>query len=361
MFLYIDEIKKTYGHNEVLKGISFSFERGEFVSIIGPSGTGKTTLLKIIAGIEAPSGGSIRFSSDQHAQSSPPLLVFQDYMLFPFLNVFENVAFGLRARKLKQTEINERTSSILSFFQLEEKASEYPARLSGGQQQRVALARALVLQPELLLLDEPYANLDRNLKLDTARFIRETQREFGISTLCVTHDIEEALASSDTIGIMLDGSIVDYGPPEQVYTRPSTLESARFLGELNTLPSSLFSIFDIEESCPAVYSRTEALEIAAVDCSTARIVDKKFLGTAYQYKIMIAGTELTSRSMNGELRRSDYVQVNLKSYLRPDGTALKPIRDREVENSADGEREDETWRQVLKDAGMQENALSSGG
>ncbi len=334
MFLDVRNIGKFFGKNEVLKDISFSCERGEFVSVIGPSGTGKTTLLKIIAGIESASEGDVRIAALKDLRRNPPLLVFQDYMLFPYMNVFENVAFGLRARRVGGEEVRHRVEAILSFFRIEDKAGAFPSQLSGGQQQRVALARALVLQPELLLLDEPYANLDRNLKLDTARFIRETQLEFGITTVCVTHDIEEALATSDSIGVLLDGELADWGTPERLYSEPGSLESARFFGELNEIPSKLFSSLGIEEEeTEVIYARNEALHLYsdayAADSSVShipdgshdqpvmgRVVEKKFLGTSYRYRLELLGEALTCLTMDGSYRRGDCVGISLDTYLR---------------------------------------------
>jgi len=353
MFLDVRDVRKSFGKSEVLKGISFTCERGEFVSVIGPSGTGKTTLLKIVAGIESASEGNVHIASLKDIRRNPPILVFQDYMLFPYMSVFENVAFGLRARRIAKTEMKHRVEAILSFFRLDGKAEAFPSQLSGGQQQRVALARALVLQPELLLLDEPYANLDKNLKLDTARFIRETQLEFGITTVCVTHDIEEALAISDSIGVLIDGELADWGSPERLYNEPESLESAHFFGELNKISSKLFPSLGIEEEdSEVVYARNEALHLKSVmyaDDSSAsnttarscdqpvmgRVADKKFLGTSYRYRLELLGETLTCLTMDGTHRPGDIVDISLETYLRPktapegalgEKTQLEPIR-----------------------------------
>ncbi|MDY7027616.1 MAG: ABC transporter ATP-binding protein [Spirochaetota bacterium] len=360
MFLDVRDIRKSFGKNEVLKGISFVCERGEFVSVIGPSGTGKTTLLKIIAGIESASDGDVRIASLKDIRRNPPILVFQDYMLFPYMNVFENVAFGLRARRFGKVDVKHRVEAILSFFRLEDKAGAFPSQLSGGQQQRVSLARALVLQPELLLLDEPYANLDRNLKLDTARFIRETQLEFGITTVCVTHDIEEALATSDSIGVLLDGELADWGPPERLYAEPDNLESARFFGELNEIPSTLYPSLGIdEEGSEVIFARNEAVHLSSAGYTSESpsvnmtersydppvmglVVEKKFLGTSYRYRMELLGAELTCLTMDGAFQPGDRVEISLESYLRPkadpnhihgEKTQLEPVRyeDRNVQ------------------------------
>lgn len=315
MFLNVSDIYKSYGGEEVLKGVSFSCRRGEFVSVIGPSGTGKTTLLKIIAGLEEPAKGELLIRSEKDLKLHPPILVFQDYMLFPYLNVYENVAFGLKARHLPAHTIRTKVKEILSLFQLERKTTDYPRQLSGGQQQRVALARALVLQPELLLLDEPYANLDRNLKLDTAKFLRSVQREFAITTICVTHDIEEALASSDKVGVLLDGRMADWGSPEKVYTRPAHPDSARFLGELNILPASLFSYLGIRDNKAFVYARPENITIQSTDFSPALVTEKRLLGTVYRYTINIQGHELVVNSFDGTHNLDDPVNPQIDRYF----------------------------------------------
>lgn len=223
---------------EALHDVSFSVQAGEIVSFIGPSGAGKTTLLKCIAGLETPDSGSIQFATPP-SKAHPVILVFQDFLLFPHLTIFENVAFGLKARRLPKAAVKEKTHEMLGYFGIANKHASYPAHLSAGQKQRVAIARAMVVEPALLLLDEPFANLDRNLKLQTAQFIRATQKRFGVTTISVTHDLEEAFAMSDRLGLMLDGKLVQYGPAQELYHSPASAQAAAFMGPVNEIPLAL--------------------------------------------------------------------------------------------------------------------------
>lgn len=238
MVLEIDGLTKSYHRRKILDSVGFSLRAGEFFSIIGPSGSGKTTLLKIIAGLETPDYGSIRFEKTPD-RKSPVILVFQDLQLFPHLSVYENVAFGLRVRKMAKTEIDKKVSEVLPRLGISGRVKAYPADLSGGEQQRTALARALVLDPQLLLLDEPFSNLDPNMKGEAALLIRETTQAWDTPVICVTHDFEEAFSMSDRIGVLLDSRLVQTGPPRNVFLNPVSLEAARFMGPVNHVPPDL--------------------------------------------------------------------------------------------------------------------------
>ncbi len=242
MNVHVNGISRVFGATEVLRNFSLEVFDREFVSLLGPSGVGKTTLLRILAGLDAPDSGSVRFSGRGGAEVSAggaAVLVFQDYVLFPFLTIYGNVAFGLQARKLPRAAVAARVAELLEHFGLADQAKQYPTQLSAGQRQRVAIARALAVEPRVLLLDEPLANLDKNLKRDTALYLRRVQREFGITTICVTHDQEEAMAISDRIAVMLDGGVAQFGSPQDVYYRSVSPSVARFLGPVSELPHDL--------------------------------------------------------------------------------------------------------------------------
>ncbi len=237
-FLIVREVEKRYGSFRALYPVSFDLGHRELLSFVGPSGAGKTTLLKILAGIETSDGGSVAFpgaAGDPH----PVNLVFQDYLLFPHMTVFANVAFGLRAqRRVRRSlgttygreAIRERVFEYLRRLGIEEKAQAYPAQLSGGQKQRVALARALVLEPKLLLLDEPLANLDRTLKMETALFFRDLQRRFELSMIIVSHDIEETAAISDRMGVIAEGQLIQLDTVAALRNAPVNETVAQLVG-----------------------------------------------------------------------------------------------------------------------------------
>lgn len=238
-FLNVDSVTKSFGANTVVKQFSLSVERGEFVSFLGPSGCGKTTVLRMIAGFETPSSGSIAIRGNDVTGLPPNKrnigMVFQAYALFPNLDVFGNVAFGLKVAGMPKPEIEQRVTEMLKLIGLPHLADRYPYQLSGGQQQRVALARALAPKPQVLLLDEPLSALDAKIRVSLREEIRAIQRELGITTVFVTHDQEEALSISDRIVVMNAGNIDQLGAPHEIYNNPATRFVATFVGQLNSL------------------------------------------------------------------------------------------------------------------------------
>lgn len=228
----------------VFSGVTFHLAQGEMACLVGPSGVGKTTLLRVLAGLHPHDAGGFSVTPPPGRDPSV-ILVFQDYLLFPHLTVRDNVAFGLRARGVGRRDRADRAGDMLADFGIGHLAHRYPAHLSAGQRQRVALARALVCNPALLLLDEPFANLDRTLRLETAAYVRDTVRRYGVTTLSVTHDLEEAFAVSDRIGVMLHGRLAQFGTPAELYGRPVSLEVARFLGPVNVLDGPACTAFGL--------------------------------------------------------------------------------------------------------------------
>jgi len=239
-YLTIENALKRFGPSfTALDGVSIAVEAGEFFTLLGPSGCGKTTLLRAIAGFNDLTSGSIRLDGADLLAIPPHRrdigMVFQDYAIFPHLTVFDNVAFGLKARKVTQADIRTRVTQALASVHLENMAERLPAAMSGGQQQRIGLARAMVINPRLLLMDEPLSNLDAKLRIELREEIRDIQKQVGIATIYVTHDQEEALAISDRICVMSAGKIEQVGTPQEIYGDPQTRFVAGFVGTLNTL------------------------------------------------------------------------------------------------------------------------------
>jgi len=244
----LERLTKSFGTVAAVNEVSLEIEDGELLALLGPSGCGKTTILLMLAGIYRPTRGDIFFDG-KRVNDVPPRgrgvgLVFQSYALYPHMSVFENIAFPLRLRKMSRDEIEQRVRQVARIAQIEELLGRKPAQLSGGQQQRVALCRALVKEPELLLLDEPLSNLDARLRLETRAQIKRLQRQFGITTILVTHDQIEAMTMGDRVAVMRAGMIVQVSEPRELYERPADLFVASFIGDppMNLLQMELRSV-----------------------------------------------------------------------------------------------------------------------
>jgi iron(III) transport system ATP-binding protein len=253
----LDGIAKKFGNVVALKSVSLSVGEGEFVCFLGPSGCGKTTLLRIIAGLERQNVGVVRMRG-RDVSGLPPSernygIVFQSYALFPNLTVARNIAYGLETRRVPRARIEGRVDELLELVHLKAHKHRYPAQLSGGEQQRVALARALAPSPSLLLLDEPLSALDARVRLALRHEIKALQRRLGITTIMVTHDQEEALTMADRIVVMNHGVVEQVGTPFEIYTEPSSLFVARFVGHMNFIPATA--------SARAGWARVGAVEL----------------------------------------------------------------------------------------------------
>ena len=239
----INHALKKYGDNVIIPDLSLTIKDGEFFTLLGPSGCGKTTLLRMIAGFNSIEGGEFYFGDKLINNLEPGArntgMVFQNYAVFPHLTVRKNVAYGLTNRKLSKAEIKKRTDEYMELVQISQYADRMPERLSGGQQQRVALARALVINPDVLLMDEPLSNLDAKLRVEMRSVIKHIQNDLGITCVYVTHDQEEAMAVSDRIAVMNGGVIQHIGTPEDIYQRPANVFVATFIGRTNMLEGEL--------------------------------------------------------------------------------------------------------------------------
>jgi len=299
----VDRLSKRFGPVVAVDAVSLEFPAGKLVTLLGPSGCGKTTTLRMIAGLEYPTGGRI-FIGDEDVTPLPAAnrgvtMVFQSYALFPHLTVFENVAYGLRIAKRPAAEIARRVGDVLTLVGLPEVGRRYPAQLSGGQQQRVALARALVMEPKVLLFDEPLSNLDAKLRKRVRGEIRELQQRLGITSIYVTHDQAEALALSDVIIVMNQGKVEQIGAPRDLYTRPATQFVADFIGEANLLagryadgrvtigPLTIpFQQQGVEPGAVMVVARPEAIAVRTDgDGLPGRVRTAFFMGMSNEYLI----------------------------------------------------------------------------
>ena len=301
--LEIRAVSKRFGLREVLKTLSLEIASGEFLTLLGESGSGKTTLLRLIAGFEQPTAGEI-WMHGTRLDTLPPYrrrvnTVFQQYALFPHLNVSENVAYGLRAAATPKSEITTRVNDALAMVRMQEYAAAKPAKLSGGQQQRVALARALVNRPELLLLDEPLSALDANLRKEMQSELKSLQREVGITFLFVTHDQEEAMALSDRIALLRNGGLEQVTSPREIYAHPATAYTAQFIGHTNLLRAiiregvadcgSFYFSSALPEGSALFSLRPEAIDLFANAPHTAHAV--RFTASIRQ-QIYAGATEL---------------------------------------------------------------------
>ena len=328
----VDNVIKKYGDHTVINGLSLTINPGEFFTLLGPSGCGKTTLLRMIIGFNSIEGGEIRV--DGQVINNIPTnrrnmgMVFQNYAVFPHMNVRDNVAYGLKTRKVPRDERRKRANEMLEMVKISQFAERMPAQLSGGQQQRVALARAIVIQPDVLLMDEPLSNLDAKLRVEMRNVIKRIQHQIGITTVYVTHDQEEALAVSDRIAVMHDGVIQQIGTPKRVYQRPANEFVAGFIGLTNFLKADCkdgtldfgnnyrVAIPHIAKDAPAavtVAARPEEIVIADA-CEPgipAEVRSSVFLGTGTHYFLDIGGEKEVEVT-----RASDF------SDIIPDGTKV---------------------------------------
>jgi putative spermidine/putrescine transport system ATP-binding protein len=323
--LSIAGLEKRFDRTIAVRGIDLEVAEGELVSLLGPSGCGKTTTLRCVAGFETPSGGRIAFDGADVTRLPPEKrdigMVFQNYALFPHLTVKQNLAFGLEMRKVATAEIDRRVADVLAMVQLTGFETRYPRQLSGGQQQRVALARALVIEPRLLLLDEPLANLDAKLRDEMRFFIRSLQRRVGITAMYVTHDQAEAMVMSDRIVVMFDGLIHQVGSAEDIYDRPTTRAVSSFIGLANFLDGTVagggngswrlatplgaiacgagHTPREGERATAMIRPEAIALEADAArpDCVGGTIEERYFLGNLADYRVRMGdGTVLQVQS-----------------------------------------------------------------
>ena len=353
--IHVESLVKQFTESRALDDVSFRVAEGELFTLLGPSGCGKSTTLMSIAGFQTPENGRIAVGGDVFYDAAARVnvpaerrnvgVVFQSYAVWPHMTVFQNLAFPLKVRKAKRSSLRPRVLEVLELVEMAQYADRYPHQLSGGQQQRVALARALVYSPTVLLLDEPFSNLDAKLRERARAWVKELQQELGLTTIFVTHDQDEALSMSDRVAVMSHGEVQQIGTPEEIYRRPANRFVAEFVGRVNLLSGQVAATergrialeldggrklwIDTEQAPPASSAltlavRPEALRVEPADTSTlngsntldARVHSVAFLGDHYQYELDASGLSLvaqTSRPVASE---------HVKVHIPADGCAI---------------------------------------
>ncbi len=336
----LESVAKSFGRVRAVDGVSLEIGAGELMAVLGPSGCGKTTLLRLIAGFERPDAGSVSVAEAEIAGPGyfvPPErravgMVFQDYALFPHLSVRANVSFGLARRPKGDREAL--TKRTLELVGLQHKTDRYPHELSGGERQRVALARALAPEPKVVLLDEPFSNLDATLRAGLRREVELILRDAEATALLVTHDQEEALSLADRLAVMNEGRLVQVGAPEQVYARPAGRWAAQFVGEVNVLSGvahgagveTELGVFDLHHPASGavhVAVRPEQLELNADHDGNAEIVEREFRGHDVLYRLRHEG----GRTVLVQLPSLELYEVGARVFVRPAPTAVAPLVD----------------------------------
>jgi len=333
----IDHAHKCYGSNVIIDDLSVNIREGEFFTLLGPSGCGKTTLLRMIAGFNSIEGGDFYFNDTRINDMDPSKrrigMVFQNYAIFPHLTVENNVMFGLKnlPNKMSKAEMKEQTLKFMKLMHIEEYASRKPERLSGGQQQRVALARALVIQPDVLLMDEPLSNLDAKLRVEMRETIRSIQRNVGITTVYVTHDQEEAMAVSDRIAVMNLGEIQQIGAPKAIYQRPANLFVASFIGRTNLLKGEI--VMKNGESMLMV----SGTEIKLDTLLPEEMKDQKVVASVRPEEFVIAKD---GKGIPATVNSSTFLGLNMHYFLTLDsGEEVQVIQEAELDECLqDGEK-----------------------
>jgi len=318
----IKNLYKTWGTNHAVNSVSLEIEKGEMVSLLGPSGCGKTTLLRMIAGFEKETSGEIslrdRRINDVPAQKRNVGIVFQDYAVFPTMNVYDNIAYGLKIKKLAKDKIHDLVLEYLDLVGLKGYEKRMPSQMSGGQQQRIALARALVFNPDVLLLDEPLSNLDAALRLHIRKEIRKIQQKLGITAVFVTHDQEEALSVSDRIYVMRNGHIMQCGTPAEIYQTPENDFVAGFIGKSNILYGTVGSF---GENQVFVKVKNNMFIVNCYDCSNYNIGQDVWISLRPQY-VRFAENDMKGNSLSGTIQFLEYLGAIIKGEIAIDNGSV---------------------------------------
>ncbi|MCC8042347.1 MAG: sulfate ABC transporter ATP-binding protein [Oscillospiraceae bacterium] len=349
MYIELKNLNKTFGNFKAFDNVSFGIEKGRLIGLLGPSGSGKTTILRMIAGLEKQDSGDIfmngRNIGTLSASERGIGFVFQSYALFPYLNVYQNIAYGLKVQKRDKKYIDNRVDELLNLVGLPGLEKRYPDQLSGSQRQRIALARALAPEPELLLLDEPFAAIDAKIRKELRTWLRQTIDKIGITSVFVTHDQEEAMEVADEIVITNNGKVEQMGTPAEIYLNPKTPFVAQFMGKSTVLDSSVtLKGFSVPQNSAAII-RTEFMEIhklphkGRIDYESAMedgaVQAVIFQGNTYEIHIQINGfTVVGEYPLQGApLKKGDNVKVFIKQIYLIDQSEAKTVMNKALDTS----------------------------
>lgn len=326
MYVELKNINKNFGSFKASDNVSFGIEKGSLIGLLGPSGSGKTTILRMIAGLENPDSGEIiidgKVVNNIHASQRGIGFVFQNYALFRYMTVYENIAFGLKVQKADKKYIKERVTELIELIGLKGFEKRYPSQLSGGQRQRVAFARAIAPNPQLLLLDEPFAAIDAKVRQELRSWLRETITKLGITSIFVTHDQDEAIEVADKIIVTNKGRIEQIGTPLEVYQTPETAFAAQFFGHADALDDyTKFSSFEVKPGAEKALVRPEFVKIAKkteniiyrASASEGEVIQTAFRGNTIELTISVNGSIITAnRGINhSEIKVGEKVDVFL--------------------------------------------------
>ena len=346
MSITIQNLNKQFGNFTALNNINLEVESGELVALLGPSGCGKTTLLRIIGGLEVQNSGNILFHGQniahRNARERSVGFVFQHYALFRHMTLFENVAFGLRVKPKKErhneTEIKRRVHELLQLVQLDWLADRYPAQLSGGQRQRVALARALAVEPQILLLDEPFGALDTKVRKELRRWLRRLHDELHVTSVFVTHDQEEALEVADRIVVMNKGEIEQVGSPDEVYANPGSPFVYEFIGNVNLFHSRTHALWTQQHGDAIAYVRPHDIEISSdphPSSLTAIVKQIRAIGPTVRLETAtLPDGEIVEIELSRERFNEKPVSVGDKVFIHPRHIRLFEEKEKNPEFSA---------------------------
>ncbi len=334
MGIVVENVSKQFGSFKAVDQVSVEVESGSLVALLGPSGSGKSTLLRLIAGLELPDSGRILLTGKdatyQSVQERNIGFVFQHYALFKHLSVRQNIAFGLEIRKATKTKVKERVEELLDLVQLRGLGNRYPSQLSGGQRQRVALARALAVEPEVLLLDEPFGALDAKVRKDLRAWLRRLHDEVHVTTVFVTHDQEEAMEVSDQVVVMNKGGVEQIGTPAEIYDHPATAFVMSFIGPVNVLPSTakIFQSNGFDSAHPETFLRPQDVIVettangATVPARVSRLIN---LGWEVQVELTLDDGQMVTAHLTRDRFDELKLEPQQKVYVKPKDAKSFPL------------------------------------